>query len=158
VINYEVRIFNDGNVDLTHVVAVDPMGGGTLTLTSGDADHDGILNVGETWVYDYTATATQGELDSGAPIVNVVTASSDQIPSATANATVTVDQDPGLTISKAVATTASGAGDGSTADHVGQEIDYTVVVTNTGNIDLTGVTVTDGFVALSSQSSTLAVG
>src|SRR5439155_19218828 len=39
-----------------------------------------------------------------------------------------------------------------------QVINYTVTVSNTGNIDLTGVTVTDGFVTLSGGGSTLAVG
>src|SRR5207244_2931583 len=68
----------------------------------------------------------------------------------TSSVTAIVDQHPGLTIGKVESVTH--------VDHALQEIDYTVTVSNTGNMDLTGVTVTDVFVTLTSQSASLAVG
>ncbi|MGG6495244.1 UNVERIFIED_CONTAM: DUF11 domain-containing protein, partial [Bacteroidetes bacterium 56_B9] len=62
-----------------------------------------------------------------------------------------------MTIVKTAATV-SHDGD-STADFVGQEIDYTILVTNTGNVDLTGVTVVDALTGHTLQSNgTLAAG
>src|SRR5439155_511133 len=76
----------------------------------------------------------------------------------TSSVTTLIDQDAGLTIGKIVSTTAADTNDAGQADHVGQVLNYTVTVSNTGNIDLTGVTVTDGFVTLTGGQSTLAVG
>ena len=43
-------------------------------FSGGDADSDGSLDVGETWTYTAAHTVTQAELDSGAALVNVATA------------------------------------------------------------------------------------
>src|SRR5438874_1145057 len=64
-----------------------------------------------------------------------------------------------MTIAKTTSTTPTGtdADDIGKADHVGQVINYTVVVTNTGNIDLTGVTVKIGRATCRGGEKTLAV-
>src|SRR5260221_13065279 len=51
---------------------------------------------------------------------------------------------------------ASGAS--GVVDHAGQEIDYTITVSNTGNEDLTGVTVTDPLTGHSHVIGALNVG
>jgi uncharacterized repeat protein (TIGR01451 family) len=62
----------------------------------------------------------------------------------TQTVTTVVDQHPDLALTKSFLTTPTIAGDpANTADHAGQVIHYTVVVTNTGNVDLSGVAVTD---------------
>src|SRR5260221_10308724 len=62
----------------------------------------------------------------------------------------------------ATGTTADAKDDESGAsgvvDHAGQEIDYTITVSNTGNMDLTGVTVTDPLTGHSHVIGALNVG
>ena len=57
-----------------------------------------------------------------------------------------VDQDHSLSITKSYTTTPTGSDDASGAsgvvDHAGQEIDYTITVSNTGNETLTGIEAT----------------
>src|SRR6185369_5880095 len=73
-VNYSIKVTNDGNVTLDTVNVTDPMAdlGSILgvdadndTFNDGDTDADGKLDVGETWLYTATHTVTQGEIDAG---------------------------------------------------------------------------------------------
>lgn len=113
------------------------------TFNDGDLDHDGELDVGETWLYTVTYTTTQGDIDNGGVVNtglthdNTATATSGQGASGEASASVSIVQDPRIALVKD-ATVADG-----TADEAGDVINYTISISNTGNMTLTGLTVTD---------------
>src|SRR5439155_665408 len=98
------------------------------------------------------------DLDAGTALVNTASVTDAQHDTGTSSVTTLIDQDAGLTIGKIVSTTSADPNDAGQADHVGQVLNYTVTVSNTGNIDLTGVTVSDGFVPLLGGQSTAAAG
>ena len=75
-------------------------------------------------------------------MTNTATVSDTQTPSQSSSASTAVVQTPGVSIVKSVTSVGGVAGDpAAIAD--GQVIDYSVVVTNTGNETLTNVVVTD---------------
>ena len=82
-----------------------------------------------------THVVTLADLDAGATFANTATADSAQTASEDASVTVDLLQDPDLTIVKSETSTGPYT--------LGQTISYSIVVTNTGNVTLTGVTVTD---------------
>ena len=139
IIEYTITVDNTGNVDLTGVVLTDTFAGGA-TLVSGDTNTNGILETTETWVYSADYTVTQADLNAGAPLVNVATVDTDQTALQQDDASSTVAQNPALTIEKSL-TNANDA----VVDTAGEVIEYTITVDNTGNVDLTGVVLTDTF-------------
>jgi len=152
VINYTVVVTNTGNETLTGLVVTDSQGN---ILSGGSAT----LAVGASETLTGIHTVTQAEIDAGTAIVNTASVTDNQGVTGTSTVTTLIDQDPALTIVKTFTTTPSDPADTNQADHAGQVINYTVVVTNTGNETLTGLVVTDsqGNI-LSGGSATLAVG
>ena len=138
VIHYTIVLHNTGNVDLTGVSVTDPFADpGSLQFVGGDTDNDGKLDLTETWTYSATHTVTQGEINNGANLVNTAFADTDQTGPKNDDATTTVSQNPDFSIAKDATE--------SSVDHAGAVIHYTIVLHNTGNVDLTGVSVTDPF-------------
>jgi uncharacterized repeat protein (TIGR01451 family) len=142
VINYTYTVTNTGNQTLTNVSLIDD--NFTPADTSDDFnptfdttsdDGNGVLDVGETWEYTASYTATQADIDSGADLVNIATADSDQTQPKTDDEKVTITQNPNLDISKTA--------DVSQVDAVGDVINYTYTLTNTGNVSLSDVTLSD---------------
>ena len=107
-------------------------------FNSGDADHDGKLDIGETWHYTATHTVTQADLDAGGTIPNTATAHGIGAADVSASATVPVEQRPSLNIVK-------DADPGQVADVAGEQITYSISVENTGNVTLTEVGVSDPY-------------
>src|SRR5205807_1015568 len=151
VINYTIDVANAGNMTLTGVAVSDSLTGtpsgvdaNTDGFNDGDANHDGKLSVGETWHYTANHTVTQDEIDNNGvvdpalTISNTASADSNQTNPESASASVLVEQNPDLTITK-TANVAS-------VDAVGNVINYTVTVENKGNMTLTGLTVADPLV------------
>lgn len=145
-ITYGFIVENTGNVTLTNVTVDDPMFGGTLpggpiTLTPGQVDAT---------TFAATHSLTQQDLDNG-EVVNEALATgtppsggdvSDR--SGADNATdgptiVPVAQDPAIELIKE----AQDAIYQTTMATVGDPLDYTFTVTNTGNVTLTNVTIND---------------
>ncbi|WP_172448528.1 DUF7507 domain-containing protein [Caulobacter mirabilis] len=137
-LNYTITVANTGNVSLTGVTPTDTLPDGTagvLSPPSGDAGVLGVLDVGETWTYTTTFNATQAQIDAGATLTNTVSVVSTQTPApTTATAATTVSTAPGLAVTKAVDQTSISAPGTLT---------YTLTLSNTGNVSLTGVTPVD---------------
>ena len=135
VLNYTITVTNTGDLDLTNVVLSDDFA--AATLSSGDTDDDSVLDVGESWIYQASHTVTQGEMNTGGTIVNVARVTTDQTTEQKDDASTSVSQSPSLTIIKEV--------DKASVDAVGTVLNYTITVTNTGNVDLTNVLLSDEF-------------
>ena len=151
VINYTVTVTNDGELALTGVVVKDSFEGGSDVIisgpASGDTNSNGILDVGESWVYTYTHDATQADIDSNGgdgdgTLDNLATVNANSANgsvSASDDASVEVCQFPGIAIEK----TAALNDGGDCVDQDGDIINYTYSVTNTGNVALDNVVVVD---------------
>ncbi len=132
---YTVSVQNTGNVTLTNLVVNDPMTGLSETIAS--------LAPGASASFDVTYEATQADFDTNGggdgDIDNTATADSDQTDAAQASAEVDIVYDPDLSIEKMA--------DVSSVDSVGDLINYTIVVSNTGNITLENVVLSDSLIA-----------
>ncbi|MCH7407757.1 DUF7507 domain-containing protein, partial [Belliella aquatica] len=146
VINYTIVVTNTGNVTLTNVAVADPLTGLEETIVTLEP---GVSNA---VTYNESYSIVQGDLNSGS-VVNTATADytyEGEDFNEEATETVTADQSPSLTITK-VATEQS-------YDAVGDVINYTIVVTNTGNVTLTNVAVADPLTGLEETIVTLEPG
>jgi uncharacterized repeat protein (TIGR01451 family) len=142
-------ITNTGNVTLTDVTVTDDQLGaiklGSTTLAPGEAT-TGNKNM----------AVTQALLDNGSQNSSAI--ASGTPPSGTAvtgqsSRTVSFNQYPAISIVKSFSWT---TGNGS---HVGDIVDYLFTVTNTGNVTLNGISVTDDKLgAIPVDSATLAPG
>ncbi|POH59317.1 hypothetical protein CVS28_07535 [Arthrobacter glacialis] len=153
VIRYTFTVRNTGNTTLASATVSDPRAGATalavvpVSLAPGQSG---------TAFVDYTVT--QADVLAGS-ISNVATATATPPATATpiqpvsSNEVVIPRQNPALTLVKAAA-----EGD---FDAVGDTLNYTFTVTNSGNVPLTGVSVSDpriGATTLAVTPSTLAPG
>ncbi|MEO9684539.1 hypothetical protein, partial [Tateyamaria sp.] len=154
---YTIEVANTGNVTLTDVVLDDTFEDGAgnplaiePVLISGDDGVADVLEVGETWVFQVTYALTQDVIDSGL-VSNTVSVDADD-PTDTliedaidAPVEVPLSQDPALVIVKS-ATVVPGP-DGRV--DAGDTIAYRYEVTNTGNVTLFDLSVTEtGFTGL----------
>ncbi|MFJ2780840.1 hypothetical protein ACIO5D_30170, partial [Kitasatospora sp. NPDC087315] len=162
-INYSFVVTNTGDVDLTNVSVTDTAFSGTGTPPSVSCPATTLApNASMTCTATYTVT--QADIDSGS-ITNTATATAtppNGSPVTSPPSTTTVTTSPtspsaGLTVVKTATPT--------TVSWAGQTIDYSFVVTNTGNENLTNVAVTDTAFsgsgappAISCPSTTLAAG
>ena len=127
-VDYSYLITNTGNVTLTGIALVDD------NTDSAPVCLVTTLAPAETTTCSATHSVTQGELDAGADIVNNVDAGSDQGATASDSLSLPVSQSPALTVEKSSTTssiTATGA------------VDYSYLITNTGNVTLTGIALVD---------------
>ncbi|QHW30913.1 DUF11 domain-containing protein [Paenibacillus rhizovicinus] len=124
-VTFSVSLTNNSLIPLTNVTLDDPFFGLTDTFP--------ILQPGDTKVFTQDFTIPDGTTASTV-FANVVTATSDQTPGVTAEADVTVLAVPGISITKTADVPAA---------FPGETVTYTIIVTNTGNTQLTNVLVTD---------------
>jgi uncharacterized repeat protein (TIGR01451 family) len=157
-ITYSYTVDNTGNVSLSNVALTDPgvsFNGGAAnalttgpTLVSGDTDADNVLDTSEVWTYSATYVLEQTDVNAAAGVTggvsNTVSATADNpqgtpvpptVAGSTLTATTTIPAAPALTIDK----TADTAGPLT----VGQVVNYTYLVTNTGNVTISGVNVSE---------------
>ena len=95
VISYQVKVTNDGNIDLTNVSVTDPLLG-YLTGPAESLNADRILEVGENWTYTGYYTVTQEDINSNGGgdgfINNTATVDCDELDPETDSAAVLIRQ------------------------------------------------------------------
>ena len=133
VLTYTFTVTNTGNVPLSNVTLTDPSatvsGGPIASLAPGASD---------SMTFTASHTVTQADLNAGSYTnTATVTATPPSGPNVTAShsATVSAVQTPAITLMKTAAQPNYNA--------VGNVLTYTFTVTNTGNVTLTNVTLTD---------------
>ena len=143
-VTYTFKVTNTGNVKLTGVKVTDPLPGivlGAACATLGD------LEAGASAQCTGTYTVLQSDLDHGS-IVNTATATGTPPTgpdvTGTDSETVDVTGQPSLNLVKSA--------DVTSVSHVGDVIKYTFTVTNDGNVQQTGVKVTDPMTGLALES------
>ena len=172
---------NEGNVTLTGLTLVDTITDGntsTLSLDSGPtfvsattSSTATLLRVSGVATFTASYTISQGALDSGRVLNSVVATASS--PGQTNNVSDTSDNgndgdgnttddktittitaSPSIEVTKTVTVTDNGDGITGLADIV----QYTIAVQNTGNITLSGLTVSDTFTDANSNTLSLSSG
>ncbi len=131
---YSITVANSGNTALTAITVDDPSCDADPAYVSGDAGTVGTLDPGESWLYTCARTVTQAAMNAGGSLRNSATADAAETGPATDSHDIPIAQDPALTIAKTADPTSTGATG---------PIHYTITVRNTGNVDLTGVVLTD---------------
>ncbi|MHA7269426.1 CshA/CshB family fibrillar adhesin-related protein [Arthrobacter sp. HLT1-20] len=153
VIRYTFTVRNTGNTTLTNATVTDARVGMTARAVSPATLAPG--QSGTAFV-DYTVTTadvTAGSIRNVATATATPPAGAAPIQPASSNEVLTPRQNPALTVVKAAT-----EGD---FDAVGDTLNYSFTVTNSGNVPLTGVSVSDpriGATALAVTPSTLAPG
>jgi uncharacterized repeat protein (TIGR01451 family) len=163
-ISYTLAVSNTGNVTLSGIQVTDPYAdagsiqavlGADLTHNIGDTNNDGNLDLTETWQYTAEHTVTQAEIDSNGggdgQLENTATVTSTQGASDDDDASVPVEQNPAIDVTKFVQVdTGSGYGPWEDANSVTgpqtsltSDVHFKVELTNSGNETLTGLTLTD---------------
>lgn len=157
VITYQYVVDNTGNVTLSGVALTDagPTFNGSaatntlsaITRVSGDTNSNNLLEPTETWTYTATYILAQADVNNSAGVASgvsntVVAVANDpqgtpavQDTGTVLTATTTIPAAPSLSIVK----TADTAGPLT----VGQVINYSYLVTNTGNVTISGVDVNE---------------
>jgi len=146
IIKYTITVKNTGAAEITNLLVKDDnltpsLTGDDVTLLNPSGDNgNNKLDVGETWTYTYTHKVLQGEIDAGTALVNTATVTSSEVSSQSSSATTGIKQNPLFEITK---TASVNSADRVNADKAGEIITYTVAVKNTGNVTLSGVSVSD---------------
>ncbi len=136
-VTWMYTVTNMGNVDLFDVVLTDDQGI-IPTLIIGD-NGDGVLNVGEKWLFEATGTAIEGQYANLATVTALDVLENE-----------VTDEDPSHYFGVASGIDIEKSTNGLDADSqtgpllaVGDSVIWTYTVTNTGNVDLFDVVVTD---------------
>jgi len=137
ILTYTLIVRNNGNVTLTNLVVTDA----TATVSGGSIAY---LAPNTSAVLSAQHTVTQADLDAG-KVVNTASVTgnfhdADNSPqTATANDNVTIPAVQGgdMSIIKSSST------DPNSIDQIGDIISYDIIVTNTGNVTLSNIVVTD---------------
>ncbi|HQZ62988.1 MAG TPA: hypothetical protein PK021_11340, partial [Dokdonella sp.] len=135
VLTYTITVTNTGNVPLTNVVVSDPL----ITPTGGTTPCASVA-VGGTCTLIGTYTVTAADVTTGS-ISNTGTGDSNETGPDTDTLVTPVVGSPALNTAKALTGNADGDGSGSVTQ--GDVLTYTITVTNTGNVPLTNVVVSD---------------
>ena len=148
VITYAIVVTNTGNVTLTNVTVSDA--NAAITSTNNP-----IASLAPDASVTVTASHTivQSDLDAGS-YSNIATVTGkdpqgEEVPVTSNEVTSTIEKDASYTVVKSITA-------GATYAAVGEVITYAIVVTNTGNVTLTNVTVSDANAAITSTNNPIA--
>jgi uncharacterized repeat protein (TIGR01451 family) len=138
IITYTYNVTNEGNINITGIQVMDSRGL-AMTFDGGDLNNDGYLNLSEIW--NYTATYKVTEDDLCEDITNTATVTADpvciddsEVTDTSDLVTVQIDYDAAIMVEKQADLTSATVGD---------VITYTYNVTNEGNVNLTGIALSD---------------
>lgn len=141
-VTYSFLVVNSGNVTMSDIAIDETSFSGTGTVPPAVCPEPS-LAPGDQMTCALAYTVTQADVDAGA-LTNTATAtgtppgSTVPVPSEPSTSTVTVDQQPALTVVKSASPAAP-------ADfRAGETITYSFVVTNTGNVTMSGIAITEG--------------
>ncbi|MCW2920577.1 MAG: conserved repeat domain protein [Thermoleophilia bacterium] len=155
-LHYVIRVKNTGNYELTNVTLDDPACSATTAIATlaPDAEHDFTCSAttsGAATEYENVATASGTDVLTG-----TVTSNTDKVVARTLTTGLELDKRQDL----AAATTWADATDANITAHAGDTIHYDIRVKNTGNYDVTNVTLDDTLCSNASPASvaTLAPG
>ncbi|WP_460275655.1 DUF7507 domain-containing protein [Celeribacter sp. ULVN23_4] len=140
IVTYSFTVTNTGNVTLTDVTLADILPG-IVWETPGASIAEMAPGAVDTDTFKASYVLTQADLDAG-QLVNEATVTADSVVgevSDTDDETVPLGQAPSIVLEKTV----DNSGLTQTVGQVGEELEYTFKVTNTGTVTLTNVTITD---------------
>jgi large repetitive protein len=143
-VTWTYTVNNTGNVNLSNVKVVDDKGV-IVTYVSGDTNGDGYLNLTETWIFQAAGTATAGQYTNLGSVTGTPPVGPDVSDS---NPDNYFGQKPGISMVKTTNSTDNDLPPGMFVP-VGDTVTWTYTVTwkynvtNTGNVNLTNVTVRD---------------
>ncbi|MBO6868529.1 MAG: DUF11 domain-containing protein [Thalassococcus sp.] len=125
---YHIDVTNTGDLDLTGLQVIDTIADTVAYLEEVSGDGDDVFEAGETWRFEASYTATQGDLDTNGDgdgaIENIATADTNETGEVSDDADVPIEQIGGIALDKMSDTTyVAGAAD----------VTYTYTLTNTGN-------------------------
>ncbi len=153
VVSYTVTATNAGNLTLTNVVVIDELEG--AVLTAGESSAIASLAPGASATLHYSYVVTQADVVAG-KVANTATATADNPSDKQTDVTPGETTDP--TESASASLYIEKTADKTEGVKAGDVITYTVTATNNGNVDLTGVTVTDELTGFTSDSVDIAKG
>lgn len=151
VLRYTLVATNTGGFPLSDVLIADPI----AVIGTCSPQMPAVLQPGERLTCDATRSVTQTDLDRGS-VTNTATVTStdpggETVGAVSQSVTVNATANPALSIVKSTTT--------STYSNVGDIVNYSIVVSNTGNVTLDAVTLTDNVATLvSCPPRTLAPG
>ena len=149
VVSYSILVTNTGNTNLTGVSVSDPRitNLDCDTATAGNQTTGFSLALGGTLTCTGTYTVLQADIDNNGggdgDIDNTATADSNQTEPVTDSAAVPLTSSPAMTIKKTVTGVDADTTAPFNVDAAGDVVSYSILVTNTGNTNLTGVSVSD---------------
>ena len=146
-VHYRITITNTGNVALTGVTLSD----NTFGLVAKGCTVPTSLAVAAHYDCDYTSTAVTGTT------TNIATGDTDQTGPDTGTAKVVAAPPPapGFTVDKGVSLSANGPFVAELTTTTGTTVHYRITITNTGNVALTGVTLSDNTFGLVAKGCTV---
>ena len=152
-VNYSVTVANVGNLTLTNVTVDDQLEG--ATLADGESATIESLAPGASQTLHYIYVVKQADVVAGS-VKNHATATADNPSEKETDVTPGDKEDP--TEQAKPSLFVSKEADNKSGVTAGDVITYTIKVTNNGNVNLTGVKVTDELVGFTSDSFDLAKG
>ncbi len=142
VINYTVTVTNTGTANLSTLTVTDSLVTLNDAMRTESISSDGILEVGETWTYEYAYTVTEDDVTAG-KVLNMVTVTDTNNPDNPVKDRVTIYK-PSYTVEKTAAE--------DRFYKAGDILHYTVKVKNTGLVTLAGLTISDTLVPFANMT------
>jgi uncharacterized repeat protein (TIGR01451 family) len=141
VVDYSYLVTNTGDVDLTNVTVTD----NNIDTPPGVTCPATTLAVGESMTCTAQHTVTLAEMDAGGKLINIVTADSEETDPIVDDWEIPITQTPVIDIIKTGALDDGGDG----VANEGDVINYVFTVTNTGNVTLSNIVVSDPLAGMS---------